>query len=85
MAMVARVSISREDMGIRLRDISSRAMEAIHLSSKGTVMGLRRAGLTVEEATAGATAAGMDSSPSEKQVAEEWEWLVERHWGLALA
>lgn len=84
MAMVARVSISREDMGIRLRDISSRAMEAIHLSSKGTVMGLRRAGLTVE-VTAGATAAGMDSSPSEKQVAEEWEWLVERHWGLAPA
>lgn len=69
-------------MGIRLKDtargISSKASEDIPPSSKGTVMGLRKAGDMV-----GVTAVGMEAATDNhrgEQVAEVWEWRAERHW-----
>lgn len=85
--MVARPSISREDMDIRLRGtvrgINSKATEDIHPSSKDTVMGLRKAGDMVGGMVVGMEVgmeAGMDNHRG-NQVAEGWERRAERRWG----
>lgn len=86
--LVARPSISREDMDIHLKgtakDISSKATEDIHPSSKGTVMGLRKAEDMVGDMVVGGMEVGMDNHRG-NHAAEDWERREERRWGWARA